>query len=139
MKVMVRPLNKGETFCCAMKDVKDIFKDTEVHLDFACYGRNFSTFAETPDGYYLKNHIKGYVIASSHMEARRKDAIISFYVLRERDFTAEMKKEFTKKYLPEFYKLYMEMQNYNEMQNVTMLILVEWLDGKMILHKTKLR
>ena len=137
VKVMVRPLNKGETFCCSMKEVKNVFQNTEVELNFAYYGRNYSTFAETPDGYYLKNHIKGYVIAASYMEARRKDIILSFYVLKEERFTSAMKKEFSEKYLPEFYRLYTEMQSYSEMQDVKKLILVEYLDGKLILHKTR--
>lgn len=139
MKVYVRPLNKGETFCCSVKEVKEIFKDTEAILHFAFFGRNYSTFAETPDGYYLKNKIKGYVIAASQMEARRKNPIIGFYVLRNNMFSIEMKKEFSQKYLPEFYNLYQEMQNVKGMQEITKLILVELLDGKLILHKTVLR
>ena len=73
------------------------------------------------------------------MEARRKNPIIGFYVLRNNMFSIEMKKEFSQKYLPEFYNLYQEMQNVKGMQEITKLILVELLDGKLILHKTVLR
>ena len=54
MELKVGRLNNGEMFCCSGKKAKDLFKDTEIHLNFAFYGRIYGTFAETKAGYYLK-------------------------------------------------------------------------------------
>ncbi len=137
MEVNVRPLNKGETFCCSVKKVKELFKETSVHLNFAYLGRDFATFAETPDRYYWTRNVKGKIIVSIQMHSRQEKPILSFYVLKERDFPVELKNEFEQKYLPEFYRLYIELFNDKSLTSTTKFMLVEYIDGKLKLHETK--
>ena len=44
MKVKVRPLNEGETFCCSIRKAKEVFRNTDVYLDFSYLGRDYSTW-----------------------------------------------------------------------------------------------
>lgn len=135
MKIDVRPLNKGETFCCPIKSVKEIFKNTSVHLNFAYLGRNFGTFAYTSDAYYMKNNIRGIVISSMYMRPRDEEPIYSFYVIKEELCSPEIKEEYEKKYLPLYYQLYESQVNDNNIIIKTTFQLVELFDGKLILHK----
>jgi len=139
MEIHCRPLNSGEMFCCSAKKAKDIFKDTEIHIDFAYLGRDFSTFAETPDAYYCKRCVKGRVIASLFMQSNNKKAILSFYVLKESMFSYELKKEFEQVHLPEFYRLYQNLINDHTLSRSNVLMLVELIDGKLKLHETALK
>ena len=72
MEVKVRPLNRGETFCCSVKTAKEMFKNTDIYLDFAYLGRNYRTWAETPDAYYWKRNVKGRILAT--MQTRSGEA-----------------------------------------------------------------
>jgi len=139
LEVKTKPLNAGETFCCSMKKAKELFNGTAVFLNFAYLGRDFATFAETPDRYYWKKSVKGRIIVSAQMRSREERPIISFYVLREKDFSAELKAEFEQKYLPEYYRLYQELLNDQSLTITTKLMLVELFDGKLKLHETTLR
>ena len=58
MKINARPLNEGETFVCSMKKAKEMFKNTDVHLNFAYYTRDYGTFAETQDRYFVKKRCR---------------------------------------------------------------------------------
>ena len=139
MDIKTRPLNKGETFCCSFKKAKEIFKDTEVFLNFAYTGRHFSTFAETPDGYYWARNVKGKVICEMLTSSGKERPILSFYVLKEKNFSDELKDEFEQKCLPEFYRLYKELLNDHVLAQNTKMMLVEFFDGKLKLHETTLQ
>ena len=56
MQVRVRPLNKGEVFCCSLSAAKKVFKDTGITLNFAYYGRNYSAFDNTFYSSYLASN-----------------------------------------------------------------------------------
>lgn len=139
MECHVRPLNKGEFFCCSIKKAKEIFGNTEVYLDFAYLGRNYKTFSETADGYYWKNNIKGRVIASLMMRVRDASPILSFYVIKSDEFSEALREEFETKYLCRFYTLYLNQMKSNSLTNDTRLMLMEIVDGKLILHEGSIK
>ena len=135
MRILSRKLNNGETFPCSFLEAKRIFKDTDTVLNFSKFGRDFGTFANTPDRFYVKHNIKGRVIAAAYMHPKRKEQMISFYVLKVNDYTDGQRKLFESEYLPEFYKLYESMRFSNENISITHMLLVELVDKKFIIHK----
>lgn len=136
MKVKSRPLNNGECFPCSMKKAKEIFADANVELDFSSVSRIYGTFKNTFDMYYLKNNIKGQVIASMYMYPKYNLPSLHFYVLKKQNYPEEIRREFEEDYL----KLYLDF--YNEMMNTTApyichVMLTEYRDGKLVLHRFK--
>ena len=138
MKINARPLNEGETFVCSMKKAKEMFKNTDVHLNFAYYTRDYGTFAETQDRYFVKKNITGRVVASMYMHSGYKSPILSFYVIGKNNFCDELRVEFEQKYLPEFYKLYQTMLKDDGLIINTKLMLVEYVNNELKLHETVL-
>ena len=118
-----------------MKTAKDIFRNTELCLNFACYGRNYQTFSNIPDYYYVKHNVKGIIIAASYMHNRELSPLLSFNVIKQTDITPEIKKEFEQRFLPEYYKLYIEKLNSKILIPKTTVLLTELYDGKLKLHK----
>jgi len=135
MEVKIRPLNKGETFCCSINCAKKIFKNTAVFLNFAFLGRNYSTFANTTDSYYLKNKIKGRVIASLYAHSKTGKSILSFYVLRQDDFSQDFKKQFELIYLPKLLDFYHSQLKRNDLLDHTKMILIEFYKDQLLLHE----
>mgnify|MGYP003298527029 CR=1 FL=1 len=135
MEVKIRPLNKGETFCCSVKCAKSLFKNTNVFLNFAFLGRDYATFANTKDAYYLKNKIKGRVIASLYAHSKTEKSILSFYVLKQDDFSQDLKKEFELVYMPKLIDFYLAQLNVDGLSDHTKMILIEFYKGQLFLHK----
>ena len=140
MEVKTCPLNRGEIVCCAIKDAKEIFKDTKVSLNFALsYARTYSAEERTKDYSYSKRNIKGCVICSADAvsTAVGSNASVWFYALKQDNYTEELRKEFTQKCLPQIYSVCMEVLNNNTVQDISMRALVELYNGKLIFHKFK--
>ncbi len=122
-----------------MKKAKEVFRDTDVYLNFSYLGRDYGTFAYTPDAYYIIHKIKGRVLASLYMHENYPEPILSFYVVRSTDvYTDDMREEFERKYLFEFRRLYFEMKNIKQTTGKCKMMLVELLNGKLKLHETTL-
>jgi hypothetical protein len=117
-----------------VKKAKDLFRDTEIQLDFAYLGRDFREFAERPVTYYWKRNIKGRIIASLYMSIKQKKPILSFRVLKENVFSNELKTEFEQSFLQEFYDVYIKQLNENALTGKEIFMCVELLDGKLIKH-----
>ena len=62
--------------------------------------------------------------------------ILSFYVVKKKFFSEDLKTEFEQVYLPEYYEIYNEMVNANEFEKRRM-VLVEHIDGKIKLHDVR--
>lgn len=139
MQVKVRPLNAGETFCCSIKKAKAVFRDTNVYLNFAFFGRDFGTFARTADRFYCERNVRGIVVSNMHIYSRSERPMLSFYALREKDFPEERKREFEQKYLPKYYTLYQEMLYDWSLIRVFKFMLVEWINGELKLHEQILK
>lgn len=135
MEVKIRTLNKGETFCCSVKCAKSIFKNTDVFLNFAFLGRDYSTFAHTTDAYYLKNKIKGRIVASLYAHSKTEKSILSFYVLKQCDFSQELKKQFELIYMPKLLDLYHAQLKKGGFSDHTKKMLIELYNGQLIFHE----
>ena len=138
MEVKVRPLNRGETFSCSVKTAKEMFKNTDVYLNFAYLGRDYRTWAETPDAYYWKRNVNGRIIAKMQTRSGEARPILCFFVVKESAFPLECKIEFEQKYLPEFYRLYETMFHEDSRCRNTKLMITEYIDNKLKLHETSL-
>ena len=140
MKIDSRPLNKGETFCCSMRAAKELFRNYDITLNFSCYGRDFGTFAETPDRYYVERNVKGRIVSSLYMRTNDKSAILSFYVLKEENYSPELRTQYEKEFLPEHLRMYKELTKDPEAKKIDdKMMLVTLKDGKFNLYETTLR
>lgn len=140
MRMLSRPLNKGETFCCSMRTVKELFREHNITLDFSYLGRDFGTFAETPDRYYVERNVKGRIVSSLYMRTNDKNAILSFYVLKEQNYSPELKKQYEKEFLPEYLRMYKELTKDPEAKKIDdKMMLVTLKDGKFNLYETTLK
>ncbi len=135
MKVKIRPLNNGETFCCSVKCAKKSFKNTEIFLNFAFLGRDYATFANTPDSFYLKNKIKGRVIASLYAHSKTGKSILSFFVVKQEDFSQDLKEQFELVYMPKLIEFYLAQLKREGLSDHTKMILIELYNGKLLLHE----
>lgn len=137
MKVKTRPLNKGETFLCSFKRAKELFKDTSVMLNFAYTNRMYGTFARTPQAFYLKNNIKGAVIAHMGMYPRETEPLLSLFVQKKENISPKLQEEFETKYLPQFYDFYQRYFNDTSLNNQAISMLVELFEGTLKVHFVK--
>lgn len=139
MNIFSRPLNKGETYCCSLKKVKEVFYGTNVNIDFGFGGRDFGYLLGSPLATYCNKHIFGRVIASMETHAGIKVANIGFCVLKEKDFHKELKSEFEEKILPQYLKIFNEVSNLNSTTLRHVFVLTELYQGKLINHEAKLK
>ena len=135
MEIKIRPLNKGETFCCSVKCAKSFFKTTEILLNFAFSGRDYSTFAHTKDSYYLKSKIKGRVVASLYAHSKTEKSILSFYVVKQNDFSQNLKNQFELIYMPKLVDFYHSQLKREDLSDHTKMILIELYCGQLFLHE----
>lgn len=138
MKFRIRPLNQMETFCCSPMIVKNMFASTEICINFAYFGRNYTTMVGTPQDWYHKNKIKGRVIASFYMESGLESPILSFYVVQKKDFSQSQKRKFEETYLPTFFDIYKMMVDESRLIASRLEVIVELKEGSMVLHRNKL-
>lgn len=134
MKVSVRPLNKGETFCCSIGRVKDCFKDTDVHLNFAYYGRDHSAFEPSSEATYWRKKIKGRIIVHMYVNPLLSSPLLSFYPIKETSFSNEQKREFEENYLHLFYDMYISVSKEKDLIKKSKVIIAELIDGKIEIH-----
>ncbi len=139
MEVHVRPLNKGEVFPCSVKSAKELFKGTEVNLNFAYTSRVYGTFLNTPDMFYLKNNIRGIVLSSMYMSAGYVQPTISFFVIKSSSYNLTLKKEFETSFLPQYLQLYKSMIDEKVQNSETTVMLVELVNDNLKVHKFKFR
>lgn len=138
MKIQIRPLNKGETFCCSVRAAKEMFKNTDINLNFAFYSRDYGTFAHSPDAYYLKNNIKGRVIAALYAHNKTTHTNLSFYVIKKNEFTQKIIEDFEKSFLPKFYDFYHNHLQIESLSDKTAMMLVELYKHQLIMHIKKI-
>lgn len=135
MYVEYRPCNANEKFPCSVKKAKDVFRDTEVTLNFS---RSFGTFLNSPSAFFLKKQILGRVVASMYMTPGRKRPLLSFFVCKSCDMSEKLRREFEDVYLQECYSFYKEFVDMLDLTSPTYLMVVELLEGKLKSHKIKL-
>ena len=140
MEIKVRSLNKGECFCCSMKSAKEMFKNTPIKLNFAYYSRDYKTFAETTDSYFLKRNISGRVVVSFYMHSGLENPSLNFYVIKEINYSEKLRMEFEKTYLTALMEFYRSMlvESFSNLVQ-TKVMLVELLDENFKSHTISLR
>jgi hypothetical protein len=140
MEISSRGLNKGETFCCTRKEVKSVFGESDIHVSFAFFHRNFE-----PDSRFYKGpKIIGKIVASLYVSNRSgrigalacRGQSLNFYVLNEAEFTTELHDEFVHEILLKMYQGYLAHLDGNPGGiSGTYFFRVELYNGKYILHE----
>ena len=134
MKFTSRPLNRGEIFPCSSKSAKDMFKDTTIHLHFANISRDFGTFANTFDYFYVRKNVSGQIIASMYMYPIQEHPILSFYVLKQKEYPYRLQQEFEHMVLPQILSFYHERRCDTINKERTKVLLVELIDKTFAMH-----
>ena len=137
MKVLSRPLNKGETFPCSIRSAKELFKDTDVTLNFSYTARTYGTFVNTPDMFYCRNNIRGVILSSMYMYTCNHDAMLSFYVVKSNKFNRDLQTEYESEFLPQYLQLYKRLVVVGPHNSETTVMLVELVDNALKLHTFK--
>ena len=106
MKIYSKPVNNGETFCCRMKPVKDLFRNTPISISFAGLGREYGAWINTPYYAYMKNRIKGRVVCEMTLTSGCNNAILCFYPLKNELITDNLKRQFEQEFLPQIFEFY---------------------------------
>ena len=138
MNVFVRPLNKGETFCCSVRKAKEVFKDTEVSLGFAVI-RDYAVFMGTKLDTYFNKNVRGRVLATMDLLEGQTSTSIGFYVVKEKSFPTELKQEFEQVYLLKFYEFYQRHANTQSVIRREHIMLVTLLKGELKLYEAVLK
>lgn len=136
MKITTGQLNIGETFICSFKRAKEVFANTNVHLNFGSLGRSFVTFAHTQDAYYVARNIKGRVVASFYYgPTKDMEYILSIYPIKRDLCNDQLKQKFENELLPQMLQAYQEQLVDDPIIIRTYFFLVELRDGNLYLHK----
>ena len=126
--------NRGETYICSVKRAKEVFRETEVHLDFGYFSKYFSLRNAYYEYFYCRKNIKGKIVFATKHNLGRIDPIYSFYLQKEQECSEGLKKEFEEKYLPQLYALYKQYSGDDRLIAEYHFICVELYNGKLKLH-----
>ena len=132
-------LVEGETFCCAIKDIKNSFGNRDIKVYF---GQIQESRNPVKNSQRVLPKLKGraLILMEMSVEKRRKVSSTSIYewssslyiqIINKKDFSDELRKIFLIKILPEivvFYDQY--IQNENEIHKLT----VALVDGEFMLY-----
>jgi hypothetical protein len=137
MEIKSCPLNRGEVFPCSYAKAKKIFINTPVILNFAYTSRIYGTFCNTPDRFFVKKNINGTIIASMYMRPMEIRPMLCFYVLKEHQYSNQLRKEFEDMYLNLFFDFYSSLAICDSDIRDVHLMLVELKNNCFSLHQTK--
>ena len=137
MEIKSRPLNSGEVFPCSYSEAKKMFLNTPIILNFAYTSRVYGTFLNTPDYFFAKKNIKGTVIASMYMRPLETRPMLCFYVLKEHQYSNQLRKEFEDMYLNLFLEFYSSLAICDGDTRDIHLMLVELKNNCFLVHQTK--
>lgn len=137
MKIFYRKLNEGESYCCSQKAVKELFNDSKITVNFGNFGRNYSP-QKNECGYSLyKKKIIGKVIASLTMQFGPigNISMLSFYIVKDNEFTSEMREYFEKTILHKIYNIQIENLRKNKED---IIVLVEKTNESLNIYEGKI-
>lgn len=135
MKVYYRPINEGETFCTSIKNAKSIFQNTEIKLCFREFSRQYNPYKnEIGYGYYKRN-IFGTVVAKMVLNPGVNCPLLSFYVVKSKEFTDELKTSFQNDILYQLLEMYKHYFIKDPLSQKETVIWVEWIKDKFVIHK----
>ena len=135
MKVYYRPINEGETFCTSIKKAKSVFQNTEIKLCFGEFSKQYNPYKnEIGYGYYKKN-IFGNVVVQMVLHPGVNCPLLSFYVVKSRDFTDELKVKFQNDILYQLLEIYNRFLLEDYFAQKDTVIWVEWINDNFTIHK----
>jgi hypothetical protein len=132
-------INKGETYCCSLKDIKQFFGNTDTNLSFSyaegskfnpkhfAFGRKISK--------YVRDNISGKVVCHFLMGTRNADPWFSFHVMKESECSEELRQKFVAECLPKLYDFYQKHFNDQSILRKEYLMLIEFKDTMFIIHE----
>ena len=135
MEVMVNRGSNGEVHCCSVKKAKEIFRETEVDLNFGWLGKYYFKGGRSDKVYnFVKKIIQGKIIFSTYFSNQKANPILSFYLIKEEECTAELREEMETKYLPLLYTEYCRFLNDQTLISNYTFICIELFEGKLYYH-----
>ena len=138
MKINYIPLNKGETYCCSLKKVKVLFKNTSVVLSFTHGDTVFRKALHHPVYRYVNKYVKGKVLVYVQCYSGQSDPLICFFRLKTEDYSNDLIEQFEEFYLQQIYNFYLNQLNNQDISGKRKLMVIELIDGKFKLHETTL-
>jgi hypothetical protein len=127
------PTNKGETYCCSIKNIKSFFSDTEARVCFDSSGKFCARIYHVES--YVRKKINGKIACKITMNTRSQYPSIVFYAVKENEYPDELRQEFITLYLPQIYAFYKKHHEDQSLVCRETLMLVEIFDKKLIIHK----
>ena len=135
MRVHINKGSKGEVHCCSIKKAKEIFRETEVILDFGLLGKYYFKGGRSDKVYnFVKKIIQGKIIFSTYFSNQKANPILSFYLIKEEECTAELREEMETKYLPLLYTEYCRFLNDQTLISNYTFICIELFECKLYYH-----
>lgn len=133
MEKTIKAANKDETYYCSLRDVKNIFADTQAKVFFVS-GESFHAYLYRIER-YVKEKIIGAIVCAVTMNTRSAHPQIDFHAIKETQYSEELRQLFVDECLPQMYDFYQEHLNDQSQICREILMLIELLNGKFIIHK----
>ena len=87
MEVMVNRGSNGEVHCCSVKKAKEIFRETEVDLNFGWLGKYYFKGGRSDKVYnFVKKIIQGKIIFSTYFSNQKANPIQHFRIVKQIQF-----------------------------------------------------
>ena len=134
MQKHMRATNKGETHCCSIKDIKKFFGNTLANVSFDFAERGFDPY-EFRIEKYVNKKIKGKIVCDLHTCTRDAEPWLSCNVIKEKDYSEDLRKKFVAECLPELHKFYEKHHNDTTLMRKEVLMLIELFENKFIMHE----
>lgn len=122
MTIKMRGLNPNETYCCTKRDLKAVFKETDIDVYF---GYSISRQEMQNNKTYRIDKKNNDRIAVSMMVGKKRElpegitmgASLRFFILDKNSFTEKNREIFRAKVLPKLYDIYQEHKDECDMIN----------------------
>ena len=138
MKITVKKLNKGEIYCCSIKEAKKAFGDTSSCLSFTSRGMEFNKDFQHPLYRYVKKNVKGQVAFYMIVSTREETPTMYFFSMKESEITQELINKFNNDLVNRVKAIMNNQINSKSLLNEKKLVLVEFYNNNWILHETVL-
>lgn len=136
MKIYYRKTNRGEKYCCSVKSAKEHFKSTEITINFGDFGRTYKPFPNEPGYAYFKKNIKGIIVSSLSVEYGGCNPRLSFYVVKESEFSSDLQVQFEGDILNKLLEFYNAIIRSKDR---FVCVLIELLNNQLLIHKNTLK
>lgn len=130
--------NRKEMFPCSKKKIKEIFKNTLIDIRF-----EHEIFLDDNNDTcykYIKNSVKGTVIADVLLGIRQPNPLLSIYALKKGEFSDALVNQVENIYLNKILDIYMKLLHDIDSTDtyIKTYIILEFLDNKLKMHVAEL-